>query len=137
MLTVQQLERLKNVDPYLFEGLRKTIDALNAGFRLAGIDPMPAAQAAAGQAIPPPAPPLGMTVTAPAGGYSFVTITKAPTHSDAVLYQVESSTTSNFAVSTLYHLGHSTQFVVPNPGGLFWRAAAKYQMSALSNYVKP
>lgn len=134
MLTIQQLQKIKNDDPYSYESFQKIVTALNRGLGLAGIDPMPAAQTDAATAIPPPAPPSGISVTV-VGSLAIVILSAPASNNDAVLYFVENSSLADFSddVAT-YRLGHSLHLVAVG-GPVYWRAYSRYQMSGPSNYT--
>jgi hypothetical protein len=136
VLTVQQLQKIKNEDQYLFEALTKIVGALNHGFATAGIDPMPAAQADAQAALAPPAPPASIAVSVVAG-IAFVVLTAAASNRESALYFVEVSSSADFSGTvTTYRIGHSLHLVIPDPAGTnYWRAYARYQMSGKSNYT--
>lgn len=134
MLLPHELPSFKAKDTELFQVLRDVVESINNLGLQVGIDPKPAPQVKAEQALRPPSQPSAITVSA-SGGLAFVVVVPAADHNDLTEYLIEVSDTSDFKSYTRYFIGTAHQGLFPFTGISYWRCAAKRPMSSISNYT--
>ncbi len=136
MLTTASLGYLAINDPVLYDWLNSLTGAFNQLQQQMGVDSAPAAQTAAGQALPAPAAPASIDVKAARGAFT-VAIGASPGAAPGVQYFVEVASDPAFPASTVvYALGATLGFTL-NLGNVtrYFRARAKYASSDYSPYV--
>jgi len=100
-----------------------------------GVDPAPAAQTAAGQALPAPGAPASIQVSGARGAFS-VTLDPAPNAAQLAGYFVESASDAAFTQPTVYSLGNTlvASLALGNVTR-YWRARAKNPDSDYGPYA--
>lgn len=126
---------LRNQQPEVYHGLNVLMDYVEALAAGMGVEPMPAAQVAAGAAVPPPAAASGFAVNGEDGHYQ-ITIANNPANPQPVLHEIASATTMNFDAAsevTVYGPDARTQWTVPDPGASkYWRLRSKFLNSGFN-----
>jgi hypothetical protein len=118
MLQVPEIEVARQIDPRLYEALKKIIAGINALGLRTGVDPH-------GTIAPPPAP-AGLTVAAADGIFDIaVKDPSGPMH--GINYFLESATNPAFLNPTVYDLGatRNARIQLGNQT-LYWRAYSQY-----------
>ncbi len=128
MLSIPQLKRVANDDPYLYEALKKIAGAINGLNQRIGVDPTGAV------ASPPAIAKLAVTA---ADGIFDVAITDAPTTlKHGIWYFLEYDTSPAFPMPRVIFLGptRNARLQLGNQT-LYWRAYSQYFSSPPSPAV--
>jgi len=141
MLSIPQLKQIEIRDPYVYEAFKRVVAAVNQLSRQVGIDAVPAVQTGTSQALPSPAAPATIAVSAARGTFN-IAIGASPGAAPGVQYFLEVADNTGFTSNpgstsnVVYPLGGTLQFSV-NLGNVtrYFRARAKYPQSSYSAYV--
>ncbi len=141
MLSIPQLKQIEIRDPYAYEAFKRVIAAVNQLSRQVGIDAVPAVQTGTTQALPSPAAPAAIAVSAARGTFN-ITIGASPGAAPGVQYFLEVADNTGFTSNpsstsnVVYPLGGTLQFSV-NLGNVtrYFRARARYPQSGYSAYL--
>jgi hypothetical protein len=118
MLQIPEIESARQIDPRLYEALKKIIAGINALGMRTGVDPH--------GTVATPAPPSSIAVSA-ADGIFDIAIADASNPMHGINYFIESATNAGFVNPTVYDLG-ATRNVRIQLGNqrLYWRAYSQY-----------
>lgn len=136
MLTTTPLGYLAIDDPVLYDWLNSLTGAFNQLQQQVGVDATPAAQTPAGQALPVPAAPASLAVSAARGTFN-ITIGASKGAAPGIQYFLDVASDPSFPASTVtYALGTTLGFSL-NLGDMtrYFRARAKYASSDYSPYT--
>ena len=118
MLQIPEIESARQIDPRLYESLKKIIGAINALGARTGVDPH--------GTIATPTAPASISVSAADGIFDIaIADTSNPTH--GINYFLESATNPAFLNPTVYDLGatRNARIQLGNQT-LYWRAYSQY-----------